>query len=129
MSEGERSARSRATEAFRALDEGGDLAKRRVWRRVEQGLSEDRAQRRRRLGWMAGIAASAVAALAFVLPPALGTARSWYEPSRQEQQRVAVNAVMEMLNKHVATGATSGDTTDIENLAQYLVTEAHAGGE
>jgi len=129
MPDTERPARSRAADAFRALDEGGALAKRRVWKRVEGGIIEDRRHRRRHLGWLAGIAASAVAALALVLPPALGAVRSWYEPPQQEQQRVAVGAVIGMLNKQMAGGATSGDTTDIENFAQYLVTEAHTGAE
>lgn len=129
MSEGDRPARNRAAEAFRALDAGGDLVKRRVWQRVEGGIREDRLRRRRRLGWMAGIAASAVAALTIVLPPALDAARDWSGPSQQEQQRVAVAAVMEMLGEQQARSASGGDATGMEEFVGYLVTEAHTGAE
>ena len=91
MTENERPARSRAVEAFRALDSGSELAKRRVWRRVEAGIADDRRRSRRRLGWMAGIAASAVAALAIAADRA--DAAHLVRASQQEQQRVAVSAV------------------------------------
>lgn len=133
MTEKERPSRSRAAEAFRALDSGSELAKRRVWRRVEARVSDDRRRGRGRLGWMAGIVASAVAALAIAAPTALDAARSWYEPSQQEQQRVAVNAVMEMLGAQAGggNGANSADSDDVEQFVQYLVTstEAKTGAE
>jgi len=106
---------------------GADLAKRRVWHRVELGIAGDRLRRRRRLGWMAGIAASAVAALALVMPSALNAAHTWAEPSAQEQQRVAVEAVMEMLGGQQAHAATAGDTSGVADFASYLVTEANTG--
>jgi hypothetical protein len=119
--------RRRAAEAFRALDAGGEIARRRVWRRVEAGIGEDQLRRRRRLRWMAGIAASAVAAVALVLPSALGAAERWSEPSAQEQQRVAVEAVMQMLGGQQAHGAPAGDASGVNDFASYLVTEADAG--
>jgi hypothetical protein len=125
----DRSRRGRAAEAFRALDAGGDLAKRRVWHRVELGIAEDRMRRRRRLAWMAGIAASAVAALALVLPSALDAAQTWAEPSAQEQQRVAVAAVMEMLGGQQAHSAPGGDASGVSDFAGYLVTEANTGAD
>ena len=133
VTEHKRPARSRAAEAFRALDSGSELAKRRVWRRVEAVVADDRRRRSRRLGLMAGIAASAVAALAIAAPAALDAARSWYEPSQQEQQRVAVSAVMEMLGAQAAGGndANATDSDNVEQFAQYLVTsvEAKTGAE
>lgn len=129
MRQTERSARSRAAEAFRTLEAGGDLAKRRVWQRVERGIDEDRRRRKRRLGWMAGMAAGAVAALMLVLPPALDAARSWSEPSRQEQQRVAVSAVMEILGEQQARSASGGDASGMGDFVQYLVTEANTGAQ
>ena len=133
VTENERPARSRAAEAFRALDSGSELAKRRVWRRVEAGIADDRRRGRRRLGWMAGLIASAVAALALALPAALDAVRTWYEPSQQEQQRVAVSAVMEMLGRQYGggNGANAAASDNVEQFAQYLVTstEAKTGAE
>ncbi len=129
MPQDDRPARSRAAEAFRALDAGADLAKRRAWREVERGIKEDRLRRRRRLGWIAGIAAGAVAALTLVLPPALDALGAWYEPSQQEEERVVVDAVMEMLGRQQAHAPSSDNATGMGDFAQYLVTEAHAGAE
>lgn len=125
----DRSARRRAADAFRALDTGGDLAKRRVWRRVERGLATRGLRGQRRLGWIAGIAASAAAAFVFILPPALSAARTWYEPSQQEQQHVAVKAVMEMLGGQQARGTSSGDTTGLGDFAHFLVTGTDTGAK
>ena len=127
MTDTDRPRRGRAAEAFRALDTGTELAKRRVWHRVELSIAEDRLRRRRRLRWMAGIAASAVAALTLVLPSALGAAQTWAEPSAQEQQRVAVDAVMEMLGGQQAHNAPGGDAAGAGDFASYLVTEANTG--
>ena len=121
--------RGRAAEAFRALDHGGDLVKQRVWRRVEQGMREERERRRRRLGLIGGMAASSVAVLALVLPSALGTLRTWYEPSQQEEHRVAVSAVMEMLGQQQVRAAPDGSAAGLEDFVQYIVTEANTGAE
>lgn len=129
MPETDRQARSRTAAAFRALDTGGDLAKRRAWHRVERRSSEERARGRRRLGWVAGIAAGAVAVFALAGPPALAAARAWSEPSQHEQQRVAITAVMEMLGQQQARSAESGDAAGVDDLAEYLVTEAHPGAQ
>lgn len=127
MTENERPNRSRAADALRDLNTGADLARRRVWRRVEAGIADDR-RGRRRLGWAVGIAASAVAAIAILLPTALNAARAWYEPSQQEQQRVAVNAVLEMLGQQ--PGGENGESTagsdNVDQFVQYLVTSTEA---
>lgn len=127
MTKSQHPRRSRAAEAFRSLDAGSDLARRRVWRRVEQQMSDDHRRSRRRLGWAAGIAASAVAALAIVLPSVSSAVRAWYQPSSQEQQRVAVSAVFEMLGQQQAgnTSDASASVTSsdgVEQFVQYLVT-------
>ncbi len=100
----------------------------RIWRRVEQGIREDRRRRRRRLGWIGGVAASAVAVLAIALPSGLDTLRGWYEPSEREQHSVAVSAVMEMLGQQQVRAATDG-STGFEDFAQFIVTEASTGAE
>jgi hypothetical protein len=122
--------RSRAAEAFRALDAGSELTKHRVWRRVEQGLADDRRRARRRLGWASGVVAGVAVAAAITMPAILGAARSWYEPSHQEEQRVAVSAVMEMLGQQYGAAAdgsaSSADSDQMAEFAQYLVTSTEA---
>jgi hypothetical protein len=90
-------------------------------------MTDDRQRRRRRFGWAAGVAASAVAALAIALPSARAAARSWYEPSQHEEQRVAVSAVFQMLGQQQGGGTDSASDSDsIVQFAQYLVTSAEA---
>lgn len=130
MTTNEQPPRSRAAEAFRALGDGGELAKHRVWRRVEQGLAEERRRARTRLGWVAGSAAGVAVALAITMPAVLGAARTWYEPTQQEEQRVAVRAVMEMLSQQYGAAgngsASSADSDQMDQFAQYLVTSTEA---
>jgi len=129
MPQTDQSHRSRAADALRALDTGADLEKRRIWRRVQLGLAEEQLRARRRFRWIAGIAASAVAALVLVLPSARDAAYGWAEPSRQDQQRVAIDAVMEMINGQQAHAAPGNDTSGVGDFANYIVTEAHPGAE
>lgn len=130
MTTTEGSARGRAAEAFRSLDEGGELVRRRVWSRVREGIEQQRMRRRRRMRWYAGIAATAAACVAIVLPSAIGTARTWYEPSQADEQRVAVAAVMQMFAPQqdlAAQGDNQGGSTD--EFFGYLVQEGEPGAE
>ena len=130
MTTNEQPPRSRAAEAFRALNAGSELAKHRVWRRVEQGLAEERRRARRRLGWASGIVAGVAVAAAITMPAILGAARTWYEPSQQEEQRVAVSAVLEMLGRQYGAAgngsASNVDSDQMDQFAQYLVTSTEA---
>ncbi len=117
--------RRRAAEAFRALDTGSALAQHRVWLCVERELAERRRLGRRRLAWAAGIATTAAAAIALVLPGALGAARSFYEPSQQQRQQAAIAAVVRMLGD--ANGTGKSGTNGLSDVVRHLAAGTDAG--
>ena len=127
MAAGDDSGRGkRAAEAFRALDEGEHLARRRIWRRVREGVAEDaRARRRRRWAIWSGVAAAATIA---AFTPALVAGLRNNSSDRGQtlsDDDIAFQAVMQTL----AAQTFNGGSESTEEFVLYLVTEAQADAQ
>jgi hypothetical protein len=115
----------RASAALRALDEDVELARRRVWHRIEDGIELERRRRRRRARWLGGSIAAAVAAVAVLVPVAMN-AGGGSGSSAPEQHQVSLGSVADMLGSRPPTDA---DTSDPEQFFRDFVTEASTGAE
>ncbi len=114
----------RAASAFRALDEDVELARRRVWHRIQDGIELERRRRRRRARWLGGGIAAAVAAVAVLVPVAMNLGGSG--SSAPQPHEVSLGSVAAMLGDQ--PGA-NGDAADPEQFFTNFVTEASTGAE
>ncbi len=117
--------RLRAASALRALDEDVELARRRVWRRIQDGIELERRRERRRMRWLAGGVAAAVTAVAVLVPVAMNLGGGSAGPAPQ-QHDVSLASVAAMLGDQ--PGA-NGQSTDPEQFLTNFVTQATAGSE
>jgi hypothetical protein len=106
--------RGRTAEALRALAGGEELARRRVWARVQQGIAEDRRRRKRR-GWITGAGLGLVASLAIAAPVAW---QSMSSSSMETSGSVSAEAVWEMLSSQ------PGASDDYGSLQEFVLSAA-----
>lgn len=117
--------RGRAASAFRALDEDAELARRRVWHRIQDGIEMERRRRRRRARWFGGGIAAAVAAAAVLVPAAMNLGGG-SGSSTPQQHEVSLGSVAAMLGDEAAA---NGDSDDPGQFLTNFVTEASTGAE
>ena len=115
-------ARGRTVEALHALDEGGELARRRVWLQVQQGIAEDRRRRKRRMR-IAGVGLGLVASLAIAAPVAW---QSMSSPSMETSGSISAEAVWEMLSSQPGT---SDDYGSLQEFVLSAAGEAQTGAQ
>ncbi len=115
----------RATSAFRALDEDIDLARRRVWHRIQGGIELERRRQRRRARWIAGGIAAAAAAAAVLVPVAMNLSGRPGNPAPQRHE-VSVESVAQMLGMRPAA---AGQAVDADQFLTAFVTEASTGAQ
>lgn len=108
-------------EALRALDEGGELARRRVWVRVQHGIKLDR-QRRRRQVWAGGLGAGMVAALVLGAFVALDGSGGSADVSREKQISIAASSAF----SEIAADSPTDDAA-LKEFVWYLLTGARPG--
>ena len=115
----------RAASAFRALGEDVELARRRVWHRIQDGIEMERRRRRRRARWLGGGIAAAVAAAAVLVPVAMNLGGG-SGASTPQQHEVSLSSVAAMLGDE---GAANGEAPDADQFLTNFVTEASTGAE
>jgi uncharacterized membrane protein len=113
--------RRRLSEMLAPLAAGEELARRRVWNRVQAGVSA-RETRARRNRWLAGGGAAVAASLAIFVVTLTGGS-SQQAPHTASSEQVALGAVLEMLGAS-PDGLSEGQA--MEQFVSYLVTEAQA---
>lgn len=112
----------RAAHGLSSLEEGGELARRRVWTKVQRGIALDRQRRRRRAGFASG-AGALVAALA------VGFVMVWQPFSSADSdgtKAVSVDAVWEMLSSQ--PGATE-EHGSLDEFVLSIAGEAQTGAQ
>ena len=115
----------RAASAFRALDEDVEMARRRVWHRIQDGIELERRRRRGRARWLGGGIAAAVATVAILVPLAMNLGGGSGAASPQPHE-VSLGSVAAMLGDQAAT---NGDAAGADQFLTNFVTEASTGAE
>lgn len=121
MTMGEGNDRGRTSQALRALHEGEELARLRIWQRVRDGMEAERRRRRRRQ-WLtggAGIVAACVAGIA-VLAPGVFEQES---AGGGKATAVSSDAVWEMLS------AQPGADRGVASLQEFVMSVAPVDGK
>jgi hypothetical protein len=96
--------KGRAARAFHSLEEGDELARRRIWTKVQLGIQLDRRRRHRRARLSAGAAA-------LVASIAVGVAAIWQPFAGADDgtaKTVSVDAVWDMLASQPGASAEHG---------------------
>ncbi len=111
--------------AFHALDDDLELARRRVWHRIQDGIELERRRQHRRMRWLAGGLAAAVAAVAVLVPVAMNLGGGSGN-STPQQHEVSLDSVAAMLGDQPTA---NGNATDPEQFLTNFVSQATAGSE
>ena len=115
----------RAASAFSALDGDIELARRRVWHRIQDGIELKRRRQRLRARWLGGGIAAAVAAVAVLVPVAMNLGGG-SGGSRPQSHEVSVESVAQMLGMRPPA---AGHAVDAEQFLTSFVTEASSGAQ